>query len=62
MTSVLTCDPGPGVAGEKMVQNRVRDLVGDLVRMALGDALGREERGMQEAASQLERGNRARTL
>ena len=39
----LAGDPSVRVVGEDGVEDRVRDLVGDLVRMALGDRLGREQ-------------------
>jgi hypothetical protein len=39
----LDGDPAAGVLREHRVQDRVADLVSDLVRVALGDRLGREE-------------------
>ena len=36
-------DPGLGVLGQQGVEDRIADLVADLVRMALGHRLGREE-------------------
>src|SRR3954467_12412742 len=34
---------GPSVTGPRVNRRAVRDLVGDLVRVALGDGLGREQ-------------------
>src|SRR4029450_521563 len=39
----LARDAPVGIVSEHSVEHRVRDLVGDLVRVALGDRLGREE-------------------
>ena len=39
----LAGDAAVGVVGEDRVEDGVRDLIGDLVRMALGDRLRREE-------------------
>ena len=39
----LAGDAAVRVVGEDGVEDRVRDLVGDLVRVPLGDRLGREE-------------------
>ena len=39
----LDRDPAARVLGEHRVEDRVRDLVADLVRVSLGDGLGREQ-------------------
>ena len=42
LTSVFAGDARLRIAREEGVQHRVRDLVGDLVRMPFGDGLGGE--------------------
>lgn len=39
----LTGDARLGVLGQEHIDDRVRDLVGDFVRMAFGDTFGREQ-------------------
>ena len=43
MISVSQATRPSGVVAEDGVEDAVRDLVGDLVRVAFGDRLGREE-------------------
>ena len=47
----LAGDAAVGVVGEHRVEDAVRDLVGDLVRVALGDGLRGEEMALSHAAA-----------
>jgi hypothetical protein len=42
----LTCDAGLRVLRQNGVENGVRNMVGDFVRMSLGNGLGREQMSM----------------